>query len=99
MSKITLEQLKGLEREVRRFLDCGWILQYSRKDSSYMLLGPSKTKMYSSGDLEEEVFSTLDYEFQEEAASAKRILKFIVDHEELVHNDFNPYKKYIRYTD
>lgn len=91
--------LNTVEKEFRRFLGCGWAVEYYREAKEYVLCGPAGVRNYSSLELEEkeELESFLDYQFSQEKDRAHRILQFILDNESLIHSDMNPYRKNITY--
>lgn len=99
---ISWSNLRGIEREVRRFLECGWILEYHKQNQEYLLKNPLRgDEVYSSLELnlETEIFTEYDFSKISEREGAKRILEFIVAHEDLVQSEMNPYRKNITYFD
>jgi hypothetical protein len=98
---ISMDVLRGLERKIKEFLNCGWVLEYYEGTQEYVLSGgPANQERYSSLELSEENEIYTSYEFNRnlERDGAMRILKFIVEHEPLVHSEMNPYKKFIKFN-
>jgi hypothetical protein len=89
-----------LEREARRFFECGWLLKII--SGKYYLCNPKTSNiLYSREGLEDDSFYTqIDYfNSHDEIRGALRILKFIETNPELIQDYKKIYPGKIVYLD